>query len=36
MTWEPSNNIIADDLYSSAVYAKKFDMLNTPGWKQLK
>ena len=31
MTWEPSNNIIADDLYSCAVYAKKFDMLNTPG-----
>ena len=26
----------ADDPYSCAVYAKKFDLLNTQGWKQLK
>ena len=36
MTWEPLSNIIADDPYSCAVYAKKLDLLNTPGWKQLK
>ena len=36
MTWESLSNIIADDPYSCAVYAKKFDLLNTPGWKQLK
>ena len=36
MTWEPLSNIIADDPCSCAVYAKKFDLLNTPGWKQLK
>ena len=35
MTWEPSSNIIADDPYSCAVYAKKFDLLNTQGWNQL-
>ena len=28
MTWEPLSNIIADDLYSCAVYAKKFHLLN--------
>ena len=36
MTWEPLSNIIADDPYSCTVYAKKFDILNTQGWKQLK
>ena len=36
MTWEPLSNIIADDPYSCAVYAKKSDLLNTPWWKQLK
>ena len=36
MTWEPLSNIIADDPYSCVVYAKKFDLLNTQGWKQLK
>ena len=35
MTWEPLSNIITDDPYSCAVYAKKFDLLNTQGWKQL-
>ena len=35
MTWEPLSNIIADDYYSCAVYAKKFDLLNTLGWNQL-
>ena len=36
MTCEPLSNIIADDPYSCAVYAEKFDLLNTQGWKQLK
>ena len=36
MTWDPISNIIADDPYSCAVYAAKFDLLNTQGWKQLK
>ena len=36
MTWEPLSNIIASDPYTSAVYAKKHDLLNTPGWKLLK
>ena len=30
------SNINPDDTYSCAVYAKKFDLLNTLGWKQLK
>ena len=30
------SNIIADELYSCAVYGKKFDLLNTQEWKQLK
>ena len=34
MTWEPLSNIIADDPYSCAVYAKKFDLLNSQRWKQ--
>ena len=29
MTWEPLNNIISDDPYSCAAYAKEFDLLNT-------
>ena len=29
MTWEPLSIIIADDCYSCAVYAKKFDLLKT-------
>ena len=29
MTWEPISNIIADDPYCGAVYAKKFNLLNT-------
>ena len=38
MTWEPLSNIIADDLFSCAVYAKKFNLLSTQkeGWKQIK
>ena len=36
MTWEPLSNIIADGPHSCAVYEKQFDLLNTPGWKQLK
>ena len=36
MTWEPLSNIIADELYSCAVYAKIFNLLNTEEWKQLK
>ena len=36
MTWDPISNIIADDPNSCAVYAAKFDLLNTQGWKQLK
>ena len=36
MTQEPLSNIIADDPYSCAVYTKKFYLLNTQGWKQLK
>ena len=35
MSWEPPSNIIADDCYSFAVDAKKFNLLNTQGWKQL-
>ena len=31
-TWEPQSNIIASDPYTCAVYAKKHDLLNTPGW----
>ena len=34
MTWDPISNVIADDPYSCAVYAKKFNVL-TQGWKQL-
>ena len=36
MTWESLSDVIDDDPYSCAVYAKKFDLLNTQGWKQLK
>ena len=32
-TWEPLSNIIASEPYTCAVYAKKHDLLNTPGWK---
>ena len=32
----PLSNIIASDPYTCAVYAKKHDLLNTPGWKLLK
>ena len=35
-TWEPLSNIIASDPYTCAIYAKKHDLLNTPGWKLLK
>ena len=35
MTWEPLSNLIADDPYSCAVYAKKFDLFKAQGWKQL-
>ena len=31
--WEPLSNFIASDPYTCAVYAKKHDLLNTPGWK---
>ena len=36
ITWEPLTNIIASDPYTCAIYAKKYDLLNTPGWKLLK
>ena len=36
MTWEPLSNIIPRDPYTCAIYAKKHDLLNTPGWKLLK
>ena len=36
LTWEPLSNSIADDSYSCAVYAKKFDLLNTQEWKEPK
>ena len=36
MTWEPLSNTIADDPYSGAVYAKKFDFITSQGQKQLK
>ena len=36
MTWEPLTNIIASDPYTCAIYAKKHDLLNTPGWKLLR
>ena len=36
MTWECLSNIISNDPYSCAGYTKKFDLLNTQGWKQLK
>ena len=29
MTWEALGNIIADDPYSCALHAKRFDLLNT-------
>ena len=35
-TWEPLSNIIASDPYTCAVYAKEYNLLNTPGWKLLK
>ena len=36
MTWEPLSNIIASDPCTCAIYAKKHDLLNTPGWNLLK
>ena len=33
---EPLANVIASDPYTCAIYAKKHDLLNTPGWKLLK
>ena len=36
LTWEPLSNITASDPYTCAIYAKKHDLLNTPGWKLLK
>ena len=36
MTWEPLSSIIASDPYTCAVYAKKHDLLNTPGWNNKK
>ena len=35
-TPKPLSNIIASNPYTCAVYAKKHDLLNTPGWKLLK
>ena len=35
-TWEPLSNIIASDPYTCAIYAKKHDLLNNPGWKLLR
>ena len=34
MTWKSLSNIIADDPYSCAVYANKFNLLNTEGCKE--
>ena len=34
--WDPLSNIIGSDPYTCAVYAKKHNLLNTPGWKLLK
>ena len=36
ITWEPLSNIIASDPYTCATYAKRHNLLNTPGWKLLK
>ena len=36
IAWEPLSNIIASDTYTCAIYTKKHDLLNTPGWKLLK
>ena len=36
ITWEPLSNIIASDPYTCAIYAKRHNQLNTPGWKLLK
>ena len=36
ITWEPLSNIIASDPYTSAIYAKKHNLLDIPGWKLLK
>ena len=36
MTWDPLSNIIESDPYTCAVYAKKHDLLNSPGRKLLK
>ena len=35
-TWEPLSNIIASDPYTCVVYAKKHNLLNTPGCKKSK
>ena len=36
ITCEPLSNIIASDPYTCAIYAKRHNLLNTPGWKLLK
>ena len=35
-TWEPLSNLIASDPYTSVVYAKEHNLLNTPGWNKSK
>ena len=35
-TFEPLNNIFADDPITLAIYAKNNHLLKTPGWKRLK
>ena len=35
ITWEPLSIIIASDPDTCAIYAKQYDLLNTPGWKLL-
>ena len=35
-TWEPLNIIAQDTPVTCASYAKRHDLLNTPGWKQFK
>ena len=36
ITWEPISSIIASDPYTCVIYAKRHNLLNTPGWKLLK
>ncbi len=35
-TYEPLDNIAADDPVTCAIYAKKMNLLDEPGWKRFK